>query len=140
MTTQWRYADPQQTTAFREFDDKSFQSCSAITIPLDEPILPYISPSTDAELLAQNVERLWQVAHDLESRYVTGIAIGLLTIGVMQGKPKALAVQAWIKSIWTMYYTRKAALTPSMDDTLLDFSTLGVPPYSMPELQAELGL
>lgn len=140
MTTQWRYSDPQQTVAFREFDDGSFQSCSAILVPLDEPILPYVSPSTDAELIAQNVERLWRVAHELEARYVTGIAIGLLTVGVMQSKPKALAVQAWIKSIWTVYYTRKAALTPIMDEALLDFSSLGAPPYSMPELQAELGL
>jgi len=53
----------------------------------------------------------------------------------MQGKPKCLEVQMWIKSIWTEYYIRKANLTEDYD-----FSSFGPCPHTVPELMAELGL
>lgn len=89
-------------------------------------------PSVTSE---QVVARLWQAAHDYECAQISGSAIGLLAMGVMTGKPKCLAVQAWIKSIWAEYYTRKAALTQDYD-----FSFAGQIPYTVPELMEEMGI
>lgn len=84
---------------------------------------------------AARIQSLWQAAHDYEYSQVSGSAIGLLAIGVMQGFPKCLAVQAWIKSIWTIYYTRKAGTS-----TDTDYSSAGLVPHSVPELMVELGI
>lgn len=84
---------------------------------------------------ATRIAALWQAAHDYEYAQVSGSAIGLLAIGVLQGLPKCLSVQAWIKSIWTLYYTRKAG---SSTDT--DYSSAGLCPHSVPEIMAELGI
>lgn len=84
---------------------------------------------------ASRIANLWQAAHDYEFEQISGSAIGLLAMGVMMGKPKCLAVQNWIKSIWTLYYTRKAT-----GDDSTDFSTCGECPHSVPELMAELGV
>lgn len=84
---------------------------------------------------ALRIAQLWQAAHDVEYSAISGSAIGLLAIGVMQGKTKCLAVQAWIKSIWAEYYIRKAG-----DSTDYDFSFVGECPHSMPELMEELGV
>ena len=83
---------------------------------------------------ADRIASLWQAAHDYEFAQVSGSAIGLLAIGVLQGLPKCLAVQNWIKGIWTEYYTRKAGTS-----TDTDFSTAGQCPYSVPEIMIELG-
>jgi hypothetical protein len=71
----------------------------------------------------------------MEYAAISGSAIGLITMGVMQSLPKCVAVQNWIKSIWTEYYTRKAN-----DSTDYDFSVIGACPHSVPELVAELGV
>lgn len=81
------------------------------------------------------VARLWQAAHDYEFFWISGSAIGLLAMGVLAGRPKCVAVQAWIKSIWTLYYTRKASGSAEVD-----FSSCGPCPHSVPELMAELGV
>ena len=62
-----------------------------------------------------------------------------MTIGVLQQKPKALAVSAWSQAVWTEYYIRKAAVTATSTDSH-DFTSFGPMPYGVPELQAELGL
>lgn len=95
-----------------------------------------------AETIAINIENannkriasLWQAAHDYEYAQVSGSAIGLLAIGVMQGLPKCVAVQNWIKGIWTLYYARKAGTS-----TDTDFSAAGSCPHTVPELMTELG-
>lgn len=79
------------------------------------------------------IESLWNAAHALEYANINGSAVALVTMGIMQSLPKCLAVQAWITSIWTLYYTRKA--TGSTD---VDYSSCGAMPYSIPELMAEL--
>ncbi len=84
---------------------------------------------------ASRIASLWQAAHDYEYAQVSGSAIGLLAIGVLQGLPKCIAVQNWIKGIWTEYYTRKAGTS-----TDTDFSIAGECPHSVPELMEELGL
>ena len=89
--------------------------------------------------VGEKMQNLWQAADLYTSSFISGVAIGLLTMGVLQGKPKALAVQAWSGSVWDEYYRRKADLTAySVLDT--DFSGCGPMPHSVPELRAELGL
>lgn len=84
---------------------------------------------------AERIAKLWQAAHDYEYAEISGSAVGLLSLGVIQGKPKAIAVQNWIHGIWTEYYTRKAGTS-----TDTDYSMCGACPYTVPELMAELGL
>lgn len=93
----------------------------------------------DAAAVTQKIDALWNAADKYVAGYISGIAIGLLTLGVVQGKPKALAVTAWSSAVWDAYYTRKATVTAtSIDD--LDFSTFGPMPHTVPELRTELGL
>lgn len=88
-----------------------------------------------AGIEASRIAALWQSAHDYEYAQVSGSAIGLLAIGVMQAKPKCLAVQGWIRSIWTEYYLRKSGTS-----TDYSFAVIGACPHSVPELMVELGL
>lgn len=90
----------------------------------------------EAKTVASKIEQLWQAANAYVTGYISGVAIGILTIGVMQQKPKCLAVSAWSGQIWTEYYIRKSTITA--DSVLnLDFSSFGPMPYTVPELQAE---
>lgn len=91
-----------------------------------------------AQLAAKEVARvasLWQAAHDKEYDAISGSAVGLIVMGVLQGKTKCTAVQNWIKSLWTEYYVRKAS-----GSTDTDFSAAGECPHTVPELMAELNL
>jgi len=83
---------------------------------------------------AARVARLWQAAHDYEYAEISGSAIGMLALGVGQAKPKCLAVQAWITSIWALYYARKASGSAE-----IDFTGCGPMPYTVPELMEEMG-
>lgn len=93
-----------------------------------------------ASKVAANVQALWQAAHDYEYAQISGTAVGLLVLGVSQSKPKALAVMAWSHAIWALYYSRKPTVAALADQTLLDFTSVGPIPHSIPELMAELGL
>ena len=93
----------------------------------------------DAATVAAKIERLWAAADAYTSSYISGVAIGLLTVGVLQSLPKALAVSAWSSAVWDDYYARKALVTASSVDDL-DFSSHGPMPYSVPELRVEMGL
>lgn len=84
---------------------------------------------------SSRIASLWQAAHDYEYAQISGSAIGLLAIGVLQKLPKCLAVQSWIKSIWNEYYIRKSGTS-----TDTDFSVAGLCPYSVPELMEEIGV
>lgn len=90
------------------------------------------------EIRLNNIRTLWQAAHDYEFEQISGSAIGLLTLGILQGKPKCSAVRAWINSIWTLYYTRKPTVTHVLDASLNDFSICGTIPHNVPELMTEL--
>lgn len=98
-----------------------------------EPVVTTPQPYVPTE--EERVSALWQAAHDYEYNEISGSAVGMLAIGVMQGLPKCLAVQAWIKSIWSLYYTRKFGTSSDCD-----YSSCGAVPYSVPELMEELGL
>lgn len=93
----------------------------------------------DVATVAAKIERLWAAADAYTSSYISGVAVGLLTIGVLQSLPKALAVSAWSSAVWDDYYARKALVTVSSVDDL-DFSNHGPMPHGVPELRAELGV
>lgn len=93
----------------------------------------------DSKALDAKYNALWSAADKYVAGYISGVAIGLLTVGVLQAKPKAHAITAWSSAVWAEYYVRKALVTLTSDDNL-DFSTLGPMPHSVPELQAEVGL
>jgi len=90
--------------------------------------------ANQANTETMRVATLWQAAHDYEFAQISGTAVGLLVIGVMQGLPVSLAIKAWSKAIWVLYYTRKA--TGSTD---YDYSPIGPCPHTVPELMTELG-
>ena len=91
------------------------------------------------EPVSEKIEALWQAADRYVTGYISGVAIGILTIGVVQEKPKALAVTAWSSSIWAEYYVRKDMITAG-SEVSHDFSSFGPIPYSVPELQEEIGM
>lgn len=91
------------------------------------------------KLKSEKEDELWSAANDYQTKFISGVAIGILTIGVIQKKPKAIAIQQWTESIWNIYYQRKSTLDY---DTVVDkdFSSCGTIPYSIPELRAEVEL
>lgn len=108
------------------------------TVNINRSTSPPPAPTVPVE---ETYQKLWQAAHDYEYVQISGSAIGLITLGLIQGKPKCAAVQAWIRSIWTLYYMRKAAVTTAPPlDVVFDFTSVGPCPYSVPELMAELGM
>lgn len=93
----------------------------------------------DSKALDAKYNALWSAADKYVAGYISGVAIGLLTVGVLQAKPKAQAITAWSSAVWAEYYVRKALVTLTSNDDL-DFYALGPMPHSVPELQAEVGL
>jgi hypothetical protein len=97
-----------------------------------------VAENAAASIKSQQAQ-LWAGADAWQTQHISGVAIGILTIGMLQSKPKALAVTAWTQRLWAEYYRRKAAITPG-GRVDADFSSIGPMPHSVPELQAELGL
>lgn len=93
----------------------------------------------NSKKIASKIESLWAAADRYVTSYISGVAFSILAVGVMQGKPKALAVAGWNQAIWTEYYVRKADITLESIDNY-DFTSFGAIPHSIPELQIEIGL
>lgn len=104
----------------------------------NQDALPY-SVAGNAKRVALKVDKLWNAANNYVTGRISGVAIGILTLGVMQQLPKSLAIAGWSNQVWTEYYTRKAGITPT-SELNLDFSSFGNLPYSIPEMQAEVGM
>jgi hypothetical protein len=129
----YKYTNSANTTVhIIEEDEKSYSSCLASILPEGTEIIPS-DPVVTSD--PERIAALWQAAHEYEYASISGSAIGLVTIGIMTGKPKCLAVQVWVTSIWSLYYTRKAGTS-----TDTDYTSVGPCPYSVPELMVELGL
>lgn len=92
------------------------------------------------QMKSDNIDKLWNAAHDYEYAQINGMAIGMLVLGVLQKKPKSIAVQAWIQWIWNLYYIRKPFISHEDPSEYLDFSCCGKIPFTIPELMAELEL
>lgn len=99
----------------------------------------YKTPEYLESKLAAKKKALKQAASDYEASGFSNVGSSLLTIGVIQNKPKALAVAAWAEALWTEYFKREALVTL---DTIpnLDFSSIGPVPYTIIELKEELAL
>lgn len=107
-------------------------------LPLSEQALRERA-DVEAARMRADVADLWACADAYQSGYISGVAVGLLMMGVMRGMPKALAVQAWSAAVWDAYYTRKAAVLAGAQADL-DFTCCGPMPHSVPELREEMGL
>ena len=108
-------------------------------MPTNLPKVPVLPAPDPADVIADKTEMLWQAADRYTAAHISGVAIGILTIGVMLGKPKCQAVAAWSGGVWADYYQRKELVTvDSTDDH--DFSGFGPIPFSVPQLQAEVGM
>ncbi len=82
---------------------------------------------------SQLAQELWQSATDYEAQFIANAGFSLVTLGVIQNKPKALAVQTWMQNLWTDYQTRKA----DIQNTSTDFSNNGPMPFTILELMSE---
>lgn len=117
-----------------------------VALWIDDGSGPVRNPDLTDEEFAEGIEQmkqanisaLWSAAHNYEYSQISGTATGLLVLGVLKGMPKCIAVQAWVTSIWNLYYARKPLVTHEQDVDLLDFSSCGQMPHSVPELMAEV--
>ena len=87
-----------------------------------------------AEVEKRRIEQLWASASGLESSAISPTVAGLVTRGVLQSKPKCIAVQAWVNALWAEYYARKASGSNDMGFV----PAVGLCPHTVPELVAEL--
>jgi hypothetical protein len=115
--------------------------CSTGESRYEEYEIPDLTPEELAEqedaIIAQKQTQLWNDADQYQMKFISGAALSLLTLGVLQQKPISLSIMAWIQTIWNgNYYPQKAALT--VDSPVFDFSVCGPMPYSVPELSAEV--
>ena len=67
-----------------------------------------IKQAKETEEINNKIAALWTAADAYINAEINGVGLCLLSAGVQQQKPKALAVAAWCDSIWTEYYVRKA--------------------------------
>lgn len=90
------------------------------------------------QVLDAKYSSLWQAAHEWEQRSISGVGLSILSLGVAQAKPKALAVAQWSNNLWmNHYYPRKATISLDSEPDC-DFSIVGDMPYSVPEISAEV--
>lgn len=94
--------------------------------------------SANDRIKSREIERLWQAATDYEFQFISGSAIGLVTAGVIQGKPKCMAVAAWQSDIWDAYYAAKARVNAGDRGVRVNFEQFGTIPYTVPELKEEI--
>lgn len=99
---------------------------------------------TDAQVLAicpkeldEKYNRLWQQAHAIEEKNISGVGLSILALGNALGKPKAKACAAWSDTLWGIYYQCKALVTLDSDPDC-DFTAAGDMPYTVPDLAAEV--
>lgn len=102
------------------------------------PPPPYVPSQAEIEqMIKTNVDKLWKEATEYQESFISGAALSLLTLGVLQSKPKSLAIMGWIQDIWNNhYYVQKPLVTENY--VAYDFTVCGEMPYSVPELSAEV--
>lgn len=99
---------------------------------------PYVpTPEEVAATIESKIEMLWQSATTYQEKYISGAALSLLVIGVLQSKPISLAIMGWIQAIWNShYYPQKELVDENYNG--YDFSVCGPMPYTVPELSTEV--
>lgn len=145
ITPAWDESIPQAPAITPAWDESIPQPDIIIPAWIEEVEAEYtieiidITDEVNAKTLQDKYDSLWKAANDFQSGQISGAAIGLLTVGVLAQKPKCTAVQAWIKSVWVEYYTRKAGVS-LQNNVNLDFSICGNIPYTVPELMEEVSI
>lgn len=105
----------------------------------DDP--PTFSTPPITTTIKDNRDRLWNAAKEFEGEEVSTYMATLVGIGVQSSKPKALAVLAWQKSLWQLYWSRRQAMTNDEPDSMFRFrNAIGNCPHNVNELMAEAGL
>lgn len=89
------------------------------------------------EIINNKIADLWASADAFINTEINGVGLCLLSAGVQQQNPKALAVAAWCDSIWAEYYVRKGLITAE-NSVSNDFSSFGSKPYTVLELREEV--
>lgn len=104
----------------------------------DAEITSYVATKTiaDAAKIQTKIDSLWASANSYVNGYISGLAVTILAVGIIQKKPKALAVSQWSDAIWAEYYNRKAGITAT-SNVEYSFDSFGAIPYTVPELMAE---
>jgi len=93
--------------------------------------------SQNTEIVSNNLVDLWNAADQYIYSHINGIGYGLLALGVMSAKPKAVAVAAWVDSVWKECQRRQEAVVPGIAINI-DFSSFDPMPYSVWELRDEV--
>lgn len=131
------WAVQNKSTGISETQDNLEDILAELGVVLYTPE-PYVK--TAEEIQAEinfKKESLWQAATAYQEKFISGAALSLLTIGVLQQKPKALTVMNWIQSIWNNHYYPQKELVDE-NYTGYDFSVCGDMPFTVPELSQEV--
>jgi len=91
----------------------------------------------EQEIVSKKIADLWSAADEYINAEINGVALSMLSAGVQNAKPKAIAVANWCDAIWTEYYIRKAGITADAEVNL-DFSEFGGKPHTVIELREEI--
>jgi len=102
-----------------------------------KPEYAQLKQRREEDSVNKKIADLWASADAYINSEINGVGLCLLSAGVQQQKPKALAVAAWCDSIWTEYYVRKALITVE-SSVSNDFSSFGSKPYTVLELREEV--
>lgn len=108
-----------------------------VVLPEFTPGYLELKQARDEEDLARKNADLWRAADAHIYATINGVALSILSLGVSNSKPKALAVASWCDSVWAEYYVRKAQIATGVEPNL-DFSALGDKPYTVLELREEV--
>jgi len=98
---------------------------------------PQSIPLTSIEQLKNN---LLNAHNSYIEQFVSGVGIGLLTIGIIQSKPTALAFSGWLAQVANDLKSRQDAVVADGQEINIDFSNNGAPPNTIWEVRAEVGL
>lgn len=120
-----------------EFGKMARSGESLVKLETLKPEYISLKQAKDQEAINGKIANLWAAADAYITAEINGVGLSILAGGVIQAKPKALAVAAWCDSIWAEYYSRKAAITAE-SDVNLDFSMFGEKPYTVLELREEI--
>jgi hypothetical protein len=102
-----------------------------------KPEYAQLKQRREEDSVNKKIADLWASADAYINSEINGVGLCLLSAGVQQQKPKALAVAAWCDSIWAEYYVRKGLITAE-NSVSNDFSSFGSKPYTVLELREEV--
>ena len=103
------------------------------------PTLPPVTYPTQAQVQ----QRLANAYNTYLQNRFNSIGVALVLAGVMNSKPDSLAVKVWMNQLSADFRTRSAAVPAVPDATYTpnyDYSNNGEPPFTVWQIEAEVGL